>query len=61
MKKLYEIKFKREYVGYEADGFFEKEKLYQVVAFDEYGACAKLGQLFPNDDFYIHILDVKEV
>lgn len=61
MSKLYEIKFKREGVDGLCVGLILDAEIQTVKAFSELEACVRLGQLFPNDDFYIHILHVKEV
>ena len=62
MSKLFEIKFTKEYVGF--DEYFnevQSERVYQVISFDIPSACARLGQIFSNEDFVLHIIDVKEV
>lgn len=61
MSKLYEIKFQREAVQGLCVGLFLDAETQQVEALSEFEAGVRLGQLFPNDDFYIHVIEVKEV
>ena len=59
--EIFEIRYIREYIGTDFEHFKEKEKLYQVIAPDEYSACTKIGQLYPDDDFTIHIVGVSKI
>lgn len=61
MIKLYEIKFQRQGVAGLCVGLMLDAEIQVVKAFNELEAGVRLGQLSPNDDFYIHILDVKQV
>ncbi len=61
MNNLYEIKFQREAVQGLCVGLMLDAEIQMVNAFSELEAGVRLGQLFPNDDFYIHILEVKQV
>lgn len=49
------------------EGFDEKvvhsqeEMSYHVISFDVLSACARVGQIFSDEDFAIHIISAKEV
>ena len=61
MCNLYEIKFQREAVQGLCVGLVLDEETKVVEAFTELEAGVRLGQLFPNDDFYIHIKSLKQI
>lgn len=58
---LYEIDYHKEYIGDKFDTYKTGTRTYQVVADNEYDACAVLGQIYNDEDFIIHIETVKVV
>jgi hypothetical protein len=61
MSKLYEIRFQRQGVQGLCVGLVLDAEIQVVEALSEFEAGVRLGQLFPNDDFYIHVIEVKQV
>ena len=57
---MFEVTFIREAVGGICKGVMLDRQIEVVEALTELDALARIGQMFSNDDYYIHILEVKE-
>ncbi len=58
MKNLYEISYTKEYSGDDFDPYTTGLIEYQIVATGEWNACARLGQIYFDDQWTIDIVKI---